>query len=66
VGVVSHSAYDTQTKDTSYLEISSVGIVTGYLGDLAHGVDAHDTLESQIGLESQPTCKVIRRNCSQN
>lgn len=40
--------------------------MTGYLGDLAHSVNAYNSLEGQIGLESQPACKVIGRDCPRN
>lgn len=46
----------------AYLEVLGVRVVAGQLGELAHGVDADDTLESKVGLQCQPARKVIRGN----
>jgi hypothetical protein len=49
----------TEKKSRVYLEVFSIRLVSGHLGNLAHGVDAHNALESQVRLQRQPARKII-------
>lgn len=47
----------------AYLEVRDVGLVSCQFGELAHGVDADDALQGQVGLQCQPSSKVVGRDC---
>jgi hypothetical protein len=38
--------------------------VSGYFGKLAHGVDADDSFQCQVGLQREPSGEIIRGDCS--
>lgn len=51
-------------SDVSYLEVLGVGVMSGQLGELAHGFDTDNALQSKISLQCKPAGKVVGGNCS--
>jgi len=47
----------------SYLEVGGIRVVASQVGQFAHGIDADDTLQGEVGLKGQPTSEVVSGHC---
>lgn len=46
-------------KIDTYLEVRGIIVVSSQLGQFAHGIDADNAFQCQIGLQCQPAREVI-------